>query len=156
MSATNGSPGRLHQVVDAVVYALAVTVLVLVVALVLAGLLYEDVAQGLVLITFVGGFVIFGYGTFQLRPSSAWKKARSSEAEDEIEIARTETDARAESIGQAEHTPFQAAVQEVPPLRWYSIPPDQRLPTGVKIFLSGVLVLLASLLIDVLLNGAFA
>ena len=155
MSATSGSPNRLHQLVDAVVYALSVTAVVFAVALVLSALFSDDVSEGVVYLTFVSGFAIFGYGTLRLRPSAAWKKERAGEAEEDVKLARTDTDDRGESIGQTERSQFQAAVQRVPPLRWYSLPPDQRLSPGTKIFLSGVAVLVGSLATDVVFHGAF-
>lgn len=156
MSATSGSPNRLHQLVDAVVYALSVTAVASLAALVLAVVLGNDVSAGFVKYTMFIGLIVLGVGTFKLRPSAAWKKERSSEVEGDVEIARTDTDRRGESIGQDERTPFETAVQRVPPLRWYSLPPDQRLSTGAKLFLAGLLVWAASLLTDVVFNGAFA
>ena len=155
MAGANQSPNRLYQALDAIVYALVVTVLVFLFATVLAALFYVTPSRGVVEFTFLFGFVILGYGTLKLRPSAAWKEERTTESEGDVKIARTDTEQKGEAISPTERTRFQAAVQKLPPLRRYSLPPDQRLSTGVKVFLSGVFVWAASLLTDVIVHGAF-
>lgn len=154
MNATS-SPNRLHKALDAVMYVATVTALAFLVALVLAALFDGDLSAGVVRYTFVFGFLILGYGTLQLRPSAAWRKERSEEVEEDVELARTDTDESGESISPRDQTRFQATVQRLPPLRRYSVPPDERLPVALKMFLSGLAVWLTSMAIDVFLNGAF-
>lgn len=147
MSSADVRPSRVRQAVDAVVYALAVAALAAAVSLLVAAVAFDDVSDGVVVLTFVFGWLTVGYGVVQLWPQSAW---RSTETDEGVELPEPRVDEATESSDSREETAFQSAVQELPPLRWYSIPPDQRLPTGVKTVLAGVAVLVVSFGVDFL------
>ncbi|WP_423743660.1 hypothetical protein V5735_11555 (plasmid) [Haladaptatus sp. SPP-AMP-3] len=142
MAAPDRSPRRARQVLDALVYAIAVTG----VAFVVGGLVSFPLGGGLVGVKyflFLIGFLLFGYGAWQLRPDRPWDVDKS---DGEIEIVRNDT--RGEVIGAREETRFQAAVQRLPPLSWYSIPPEERFSPGAKLFLASIAILLASFLME--------
>lgn len=126
---------------DALVYAVAITgmVLVLGIPIVLAG----GTAADVVLFTFVAGIVVLGYATYCLLPGKPWDVEHT---ESGMEISRRN---RTETVGAHRETRFQAAVQRLPPLGRYGLPPDERLPTGAKLFVAGVVVLLSSMGIEV-------
>ncbi|WP_227353157.1 DUF7555 family protein [Haladaptatus salinisoli] len=135
MADADRPPRRFRQVIDALVYAVAVTSVVFLVG----GALSFSLGRGLVgvkYVLFLVGLLLFGYATFQLRPSQPWDVDRTG---DGVEIVRN--DDRAEAIGSRKETRFQAAVQRIPPLTRYSIPPEERLPAAVKLFLTSIAVL---------------
>lgn len=142
MDSLDRSPRRGRQVLDALVYAIVVTG----VAFAIGGVVSFPLGGGLLGIKyflFLVGFVLFGYGAFQLRPSRAWNVDKSG---DEIEIERNEK--TGEVVGSREETRFQSAVQRLPPLLRYSIPPEERFPPGAKLFLASVAILLTSFLME--------
>lgn len=143
MNSTETVPRR-YRALDVLVYALAVTVLVFVLSAVVSTLLGAG-WFGVELLMFVIGWLLFGYGTLLLRPSAKW---RTEETDTGFDIKRTETEPDGRVIGSREETRFQSAVQQLPPLRWYSIPPEERPSVGAKIFVSGVAVLLASFVLE--------
>lgn len=130
---------RLRRLLDAVMYGLAVTAVMFVIGGVLGLLL----GGGLVTVKFwlfLMGILMFGYATFQLRPSRPWK---TEEGEDG-ELKVTKTKPKGESIGSRDESRFQATVQKIPPLSWYSLPPSERWPVGAKMFVASLVVLLTS------------
>jgi len=130
------APNRARQALDAVVYALAVAAVVF-----LAGLAV-GVALGGALVTakfvmFVVGLLLFGYGTFKLRPDPPW----GTESGEDGELKVVENEPSGSVVGAREETRFQAAVQRVPPLSRYALAPDERLSPGAKLFLASLAVL---------------
>jgi hypothetical protein len=137
MSHVDRSPRRLRQALDAAMYAVAVTGVVFA----FGGVVSVAVGAGLVGVKytlFLVGLLLFGYGAFQLRPGRPWDVDKAG---DEVEIVRRGDDENKRSIGSREETTFQATVQRIPPLSRYSIPPEERLPPGVKLFVSSLAVL---------------
>ena len=133
-SATSAASRRALQAVDAAVYALAVAAVVFVVG----ALLGLVVGGGLVTakyVMFVVGLLAFGYGTLQLRPDPPWKTEEGEQGE--IKITK-ETEPSGSVVNSRNETAFQAAVQRIPPLPWYSLPPDERISVAFKIFLAGL------------------
>ncbi|WP_158058532.1 DUF7555 family protein [Halorussus halophilus] len=136
---------RLRRLLDAVMYGLAVTAVMFVVGAALGLGFVLVFGGGDVLITvkfwlFLVGILMFGYSTFQLRPSRPWK---TEEGEDgKLKVTRTEP--KGEVVGAREETTFQATIQRIPPLSWYSLPPDQRWSVGAKLFVASLVVLLTS------------
>ncbi|NHN60668.1 MULTISPECIES: hypothetical protein [Halorussus] len=133
-SATSGASRRVRQAVDAAVYALAVAAVVFVVGAILGFV----VGGGLVTakyVMFVVGLLAFGYGTLQLRPDPPWSTEEGEEGE--IKIVKEERPSGT-VVNSREETAFQAAVQRIPPLPWYSLPPDERISVAFKIFLAGL------------------
>lgn len=141
---TDAGPSRARQAVDAIGYAVAVAALVTAAALLAATVAFDDRSGGVVVLTFVAGWLITGYGILQLRPRAAWK---SDDPEDGVDPADSGTDGTTAS--DREETAFQSAVRSLPPLRWYPIPPDRRLPDRAKVVLAGIAVLAVSLGVDV-------
>ena len=140
---TSSLSRHLRRLLDGLMYGLAVTAVLFVVGAVLG------IALGGGLVTakfwlFVAGILLFGYGTFQLRPSRPWK---TEEGEDG-KLKVTRTDPRDEVVGARGETRFQKTVQRIPPLTWYSLPPDERWSAGAKLFLASLVVLLTSFVME--------
>lgn len=144
-------PRRGRQLLDAVGYALAVTAVVFALGLgvrTLGGSGWFVVE----LVMFLLGWVLIGYGTLLLNPDPPWS---TTERDDQTIRVTDAGDGTGSGTGTAtpppEETAFQRAVQRLPPMRWYQLPPGERLSTGLRVFLSGVVVLLASIAIERLL-----
>ncbi|WP_128476955.1 DUF7555 family protein [Halorussus pelagicus] len=134
---------RARKAVDAVVYALAVAGVVfglgVVVGLVIGG--------GLVTakyVMFVLGLLLFGYATFQLRPEPPWDTTETEGGE--IKVTKNEPSGRV--VSERDETKFQAAVQRIPPLPWYSLPPNERLSVAFKLFLGSLATLAWSFVLE--------
>lgn len=134
---------RVRQLADAFVYANAVAAVVfafgLVVGLVLGG---GFVTAKYVL--FVVGILAFGYATFQLRPSPPWDTKRTEDGKVKV----TTNEPKGQSIGGRDETRFQATVQRIPPLPWFSLPPGERLPVPAKLFLASLAILAWSFVME--------
>lgn len=124
---------RGRQLLDALVYALALTATLFVgvtlVNFVLGGS-WIGVKYGL----FFVGIALFGLGTFKLRPKAAWKDKERIPADREGK------------------TPFQSAMTRVSPIDPDRIAPDDPLSDGTKLFVAAVLVLLTSFLMEAVLG----
>lgn len=130
-----------RQIVDALVYAVTVTVMVLVGGIPLR--FGGGTAADVVLLTFVAGIVILGYATYCLLPGKPWSVEHT---ESGMEVTRR---TRTRTVGARRETRFQAAVQRLPPLGRYGLPPEERLSPAAKLFVAGVVVLLSSVAIEV-------
>lgn len=124
---------------DAVTYALAVTAAIAIAAVVVG----VATGGGLVranLLLFFAGWLLMAYATVRLWPTSP-------------EDLETEPNRRTsgESLsGGHSATRFQRIVRRLPPRRWVRAPrPRRRLTVPGKLFLSAVLVLLLSFLLEV-------
>lgn len=121
----------LGRALDAVAYVVAVTGVFVVTAAVpsfAAGLGWLGVKW----VLFLVGWLAFGYATFSLRPRPPWKG-------DDGPSSRT-----GRVLGGRTETRFQAAVQALPPARFHRLPVDDRLPTGVNVFLASLAMLATS------------
>lgn len=134
---------RARQAVDAVVYAVAVAGVVFGLGLAV-GLLAGGGLVTAKFVMFVVGILAFGYATFQLRPDPPWDTEETEEGE--IKVTRNEPDGRV--MGGRDETRFQAAVQRIPPLPWYSLPPDERLSVAFKLFLASLATLAGSFVLE--------
>lgn len=143
MSHTEAVP-RHHRMLDVLVYAFAVTALVFVVGAIVSAILGLG-WLGVELVMFVVGWLLFAYGTFLLRPSPKWK---TEETDSGFDIKRPDTEPNTTVIGSREESRFQSTVQRLPPLRWYSIPPEERHSLGTKVFVSGIAVLATSFVLE--------
>jgi len=127
-------PGkRLLRVVDALWYALGVALLSLVAALVLTfplGAGWPAVKLWL----FVFGMGAFGLSALELRPTPRWREEPRFSIEPDAD------------------TPFQSAVQRVPPLRGNPLAPDERFSTGARLFFGSLLTLATSFLMEAVLG----
>lgn len=134
---------RARQALDAIVYGIAVAAVVfgfgVVVGLAVGG--------GLVtakFVMFVAGLLMFGYATFQLRPDPPWDTKETEEGE--LTVVKNEPDGSV--VGDREETRFQATIQGLPPLSWYSLPPEERLSAGAKLFVASLATLAWSFLLE--------
>lgn len=129
---------------DAVGYALAVAFVAIVVALA------ASVATGGWLVRtktllFLGGFLLMGYATIRLWPSSP---------DDQRGGTTDERGSNTSTTGPAsEETRFQSFVRALPPLRWLPSPSrSRRISPDGKLFLGSLFVLLASYLMEAVLG----
>jgi hypothetical protein len=134
---------RARQVVDAVVYANAVATVVFVV-----GTAIGVVTGGLLVtakyVLFFVGIGAFGYATFKLRPDPPWDTERTEDGK--LKVTKNEPEGRV--VGGREETRFQSAVQQIPPLPWYSLPPDERFPASAKLFVASLAILAWSFVLE--------
>ncbi len=115
--------------VDAVGYALVLTTVVTIAAIALGLATGGGFVRGKFL-TFLAGWLLVGYATVRLWPS------RGEES--------------GESLSGTRRTRFQRIVRSVPPIRWIRPPqPTERLRVAAKVFLAGVVTLLASVVMEV-------
>jgi hypothetical protein len=142
-SSTSPASRYARQVVDAVVYALAVAGVVFV-----AGTLFGlIVGGGLVtakFVMFIVGLLLFGYSTFKMRPDPPWGTEQTEDGK--VKVTKNEPEGRV--VGAREETRFQSAVQRIPPLPWYSLPPGERLPMSVKLFVASLATLAWSFVLE--------
>ena len=134
---------RARQALDAVMYAVAVAAVVFVAGTALGVVL----GGGLITakyVMFLVGLLLFGYGTFQMRPDPPW----GTETTDEGEIKVTRNSPKGTVVGGRDETRFQATVQRIPPLSRYSLPPDDRLSAAAKLFVASIAVLAWSFVME--------
>ncbi|USZ66791.1 hypothetical protein NGM10_08600 [Halorussus salilacus] len=134
---------RARQALDAVTYAIAVA------AVVFVGGAAVGFAVGGGLVTakfvmFVVGLLLFGYGTFQMRPDPPW--GTESTEDGEIKVTRNEQSGTV--VGGRGETRFQSVVQRIPPVSRYSLPPDERLSVAAKLFIASIAVLAWSFVME--------
>lgn len=127
-------PDQVGQLLDLATYGVALTLLFTAVSAVLAVAFGAPVAQGVKYGLFVFGWLAFGYSTFLLMPSRAWK----------------DNDSGYDPFGAPsnEQTGFQSLVQRLPPARFRQIRPSNRLPTGVRLFVASLLILGTSIVLE--------
>jgi hypothetical protein len=80
---------------------------------------------------FFVGFALFAIGVIGMRPTPAWKDGDS-----------------AGIVGPGEETRFQGTLHRLPPLRRYDLAPAERLSAGAKLFITSLLVLGTSLVLE--------
>jgi len=137
--ATSGVPDaptdRVGQLLDVAAYGIWLTVLFAVVSAALSVLVGWRAAPGAKYGLFVFGWLAFGYGTFQLLPSRPWK-------DDGGDLPGPL------SVTANEETKFQSLVQRLPPARFRQVPPVQRFPTGVRVFVGSLVMLATSIAME--------
>ena len=149
MSAPTTTSRRARQALDAVVYGVVVAALVFGIGSVV-GLL---VGGGLVtakFVMFVVGLLMFGYATFQLRPDPPWGTERTEDGEVKV----TKNEPKGNVVGGRDETKFQSVVQRIPPLSRYSLPPDERLSVGAKLFVASLATLAWSFVMETVFGVA--
>lgn len=113
---------------DAVGYGLVLTAVVTLAALVFGLATGGGFVRGKVF-TFLSGWILVGYATVRLWPKQG--------------------ETAGESLSGTRRTRFQRAVGSLPPIRWIRRPPPtERVRVAGKIFLGGVLTLLASAVME--------
>ncbi|WP_049922949.1 DUF7555 family protein [Halopiger djelfimassiliensis] len=133
---------------DAVTYAFTVALTTTVIAVSLAFVTGGGFTR-VKYVLFVVGFLLLGYATVRLWPSSPSDleddHARESDA---MTTASLTTDSIPAS---ADQTRFQSFVRAMPPLRWLPAPPPTyRMSPPGKLFLGSLFVLLVSYLLEAL------
>ncbi|PSP74048.1 hypothetical protein BRC86_07290 [Halobacteriales archaeon QS_3_64_16] len=118
------------QVLDALVYSLAVTGLLTLAASVLS-VGFGGGLVGVKYLLFLVGFALFAIGAIGMRPTPAWKNG------DPTGI-----------VGPDEETRFQGTLHRLPPLRRYDLAPAERLSAGAKLFITSLLVLGTSFFLE--------
>jgi hypothetical protein len=149
MSAPTTTSRRARQALDAVVYGVVVAALVFGIGSVV-GLL---VGGGLVtakFVMFVVGLLMFGYATFQLRPDPPW----GTEQTEDGKVKVTKNEPKGKVVGGRDETKFQSVVQQIPPLSRYSLPPDERLSVGAKLFVASLATLAWSFVMETVFGVA--
>lgn len=139
----SGAGFRMRQAVDALVYGLVFTLVVLLVS---AAVSFSLGAGwfGVELTLFFLGMSLLAYAAFQLRPAKRW----DVEFEDDgYELVRPNEQGRV--VGSREESRFQAAVQRVPPLPRLGLAPEARLSPAAKLFVAAAMLLAASLLLEI-------
>lgn len=128
---------RGRQVLDALVYAVALTAVVLIVSAVISFVL-GSAWVGVKYLMFLAGIGMFGLATFKLRPTPPWK-----------DTERLPADRR-------EASPFQRVMTEYSPLDPNRFAPNKRdrLSDGVKLFLTSLLVLVVSFVMETVFGVA--
>ncbi|RRJ29147.1 DUF7555 family protein [Halocatena pleomorpha] len=124
---------RVQQAVDAFVYAVAVTTIALVSAVIVSFALGGGWV-GVKFILFLIGIGLFGVGTFALRPTPPWR-----------DHSRLPTPDR---------SVLQSRLQRLPPLDAYGLTADERFPTGAKLLLSSVFILALSFVLETVFGVA--
>lgn len=143
MSSTSTASRRARQTVDAVVYGLAVAAAVFVVGA-LVGLLLGGGLVTAKFVMFVVGILLFGYSTFKMRPEPPW----GTEQTEDGKVKVTKNEPKGRVVGAREETRFQSAVQRIPPLPWFSLPPDERLAVPIKLFVASLATLAWSFVLE--------
>jgi hypothetical protein len=128
-------PDRLGQVLDLVTYAAANTLVFAAVAGVLGTVAGMELLPGVKYGLFLFGWLAVGYGTLVLRPKAAWRD--DGEGLDLFDRSTNEPD-----------TKFQRLVQRLPPARFRQIPDDNRFSTAFRIFFSGVVILVTTIVME--------
>ena len=149
MSAPTTTSRRARQALDAVVYGVVVAALVFGIGS-MVGLL---VGGGLVtakFVMFVVGLLMFGYATFQLRPDPPW----GTEQTEDGKVKVTKNEPKGKVVGGRNETKFQSVVQQIPPLSRYSLPPDERLSVGAKLFVASLATLAWSFVMETMFGVA--
>lgn len=136
MSTLSPTSRRVRQTVDALVYANAVAAVVFVLGLAL-GLALGGGLVTAKYVLFVVGLLAFGYATLQLRPDPPWSTERAEDGRLKV----TKNEKKGTVVGGRDETRFQKSVQRIPPLPWYSLPPDERLSVPAKMFLASLAIL---------------
>lgn len=125
-------------VIDALAYAVVVTAITVIVALVVGIATGGGLVRGKALV-FLGGWVMMGYATVRLWPSSR----EDAEPRPMAQVGGSLPES-------PDATRFQAFVQAIPPNRWIHTPrPEHRVQLPGKLWLASVLMLLTSFLMEV-------
>lgn len=115
--------------VELVFWVIVVTGVIVAVALGL-GFAAGEGLLGAKYVLFVVGFLLFGLGSLGIQPTSPNEEKRRL------------------SLDSDEENRLEAAIQEVPPLRDERLPFDRRIDRGVKIFVTSLVVLAVSAILE--------
>lgn len=131
---------RLRRVLDGVTYAIVVTIAVSLLAF-LVSLPFGDGLNTVKLVLFFFGWGAFGYGTLKL-----WPRRKEFEKQRD---ARTDDGTVGEQVRTTgEETAFQRRLHTAPGLNRITLPPEARWSDGARVFLLGIVALLASFVLE--------
>lgn len=130
-------PDRVAQLFDLVSYVGVLVALFVGISAVAAVAFGSPIAPGVKFGLFVFGWLVMFAGTVMLRPTSAWK-----DDDDDGLLAL------GEATTEDPETKFQRLVQRVPPASLRPLPPSARLPTGARVFVGALAMLLVSLVME--------
>lgn len=133
---------RARQVLDVLVYSIAVTGLVFLLGVAIT-LVIGWGWVGIEVVMFLVGFAGLGYGVFRLRGPARWDVEFGDEG---YEVKRPD---ESDVVGSRDETKFQVAVQRLPPLNWYGLAPRSRLPPAAKLFIASLFILLGSIIVEI-------
>lgn len=140
MTADRTDGSRLRRVLDGVTYAVVVTVAVSLIAF-LVSLPFGDGLSTVKVVLFFFGWGAFGYGTLKLWPRrKEFEKQRAARAGDGSVSEQFRTS--------GEETPFQRRLHTAPGLNRITLPPEARWSDGARVFLLGIVALLASFVLE--------
>lgn len=123
---------------DALAYAVVLTAITVIVSLIVGIATGGGLVRGKAIL-FVGGWIVMGYATVRLWPSSP----EDAEPRMTGEVGRSLPET-------PDATRFQAFVQAIPPTRWIRTPrPEHRVQVPGKLLLASMLMLLTSFLMEV-------
>lgn len=134
---------RFRRLLDLLAYVSVVSVIAYSVAVGLATIAGARLLM-VVHVTFVLGFLMFGYATYLLWPSRPWETRVTDSGE--VEVTNTKPDEIDET---REETWFQSAIQRLPLVSQWSLPPSERLHPGLKLYAASFAVLGLSLATEV-------
>lgn len=140
MAADGTRSGRVRTygrtAVDALAYAVVVAAVTILLALV-AGVATGDGIVGAKVVLFLAGWLLLGVATLRLWPKSPKEVATESGSARPSRTSSPSGDTRIEAVADS-----------LPPLRWME-PAGRRLSPPAKLFVGSVLVLAASLVLEV-------
>lgn len=131
------------QVLDALAYGVVVALLAFLSGVLLSlpfGLDWYVVEA----VMFLEGWILFGYGTFKLRPTPPWKRNRGGVRGTVRETLSLDED----NPGNRTDTRVEGIVGRVPGIGERVPPPEDRFSMGTKLFVAGIAVLVASFLLE--------
>lgn len=117
---------RSRQILDALVYAVVMTVLLFAASTVVS-LLFGSGLVGTKYLLFFLGFAMFGYGAFSLQPVKPWKDGTSASTDEPRGVQRF-------------------VERQIP--ENYRVTPRERLSTGSKLFVASLFVLGTSMAME--------
>jgi hypothetical protein len=144
----------LAALLDSVTYALTAAGL----ATAASALVSYPLGAGLVGVKFglfYLGFLVFAIAIVVSWPGSAWQDANLSvdllsiwrDDDEETAVPWVDTEPSGTS-GEPAESPFQAVVQALPPARFLPARPDERLPTGFRLFLAAIAIHATSFVLE--------
>lgn len=137
------APRRGSRLLDTLAYAVVMAVLSFLSGVLLSlpfGLDWYVVEA----VMFLEGWILFGYGTFKLRPTPPWKRDRGGVRGTVRETLSLDED----NPGNRTNTRVEEIVGRVPGIGERVPPPDGRFSMGTKLFVAGIVVLVASFLLE--------
>lgn len=140
------------KLVDLGMYLLAQAIVWLVIAAAY-GAIRGTAFQGIAQLLFFAGMGYFLIGVIKMRPESAVERRRrelAKERGEEDPDVRGWMPVKMPDVTMSSElgSPLEQVLAAAPPVSWFEIDPDERIPLGTKIFLSGAFMWLIAYLIE--------